>query len=328
MTLYKLSVIVPVYNVEKYLVECLNSIVNQTLDKIQIIIVNDGSTDSSFDIINDYSSRYSNIKVINQKNKGLAQARNVGVDNAEGEYITFLDSDDWIEKDMYEKMYNKAKKYECPLVISDIDLVWSNGKIKRYNKFNLKEDRIYTKDEHYKLLLMRKLQCQAVNKIYRTDIWKNSNIRFEEGRYYEDIIPAFIVAKEYEKCMFINEGLYKYRMRDNSITATISEKKIYDLIHAVDKAKLIANKNVCKIDYIDKFLMSFNVNYGTYIFQLAKKKFKYDNDSKIVKKVLDKYFNESILRVILSNKIFIKPKIKYIFSKLDFIKFKFKDGEW
>lgn len=318
MNLYKLSVIIPVYNVEKYLEECLNSVLNQTLDKIQIIIVNDGSTDGSFNIIKKYSSKHNNIKVINQENKGLSQARNVGIDNAEGEYIAFLDSDDWVVKDMYEKMYNKAKKYDCPLIISGIDLVWQNGKTKKFNNFNMKEDRLYSKEEHYKLLLMRRLNCQVGSKMCRADIWKNSNIRYEEDRYYEDIIPAFTIAKEYDKCMFINEGLYKYRMREDSITSTPSERKIDDLIYAVNKAKLIARQNISKND--NKFLMSFNVNYGTYILSLAKDKFKIDNDLDLIKKVFDEYFNEPLLKVILSNKIFLKSKIKYILAKFYFYK--------
>ena len=100
-----ISVIIPIYNVEKYLTKCIESVINQTYKNLEIILVNDGSTDNSKEIIDKYSSIDSRIKVINKKNGGLSDARNVGIELAKGEYITFLDSDDWIELNMYEKLY-------------------------------------------------------------------------------------------------------------------------------------------------------------------------------------------------------------------------------
>ena len=317
---YKLSVIIPVYNVEEYLEQCLKSVLKQTLKGIEIIIVNDGSTDSSGIIARKYSEKYENISVINQSNKGLAEARNTGINNANGEYITFLDSDDYIVEDMYERMYNKAIQNDCNLIISDIDLVWENGENKAFNGLKLDENKIYTSDEQYKLLLTRKLNCQVVNKIYKTSIWKNANIRFESNRYYEDIIPSFIIAKEFKECMFINDALYKYRMRQGSITANTSEKKIYDLFYAINKAKFIARKNIVNIKLFDELFMSFDVNYGTYISSLAIEKYKIDKKTEIIREILKSFFNYSSLKVIFSKDIFLKSKIKYVLYKLKFYK--------
>ena len=113
---YKVSVIVPVYNVEQYLSDCLESICRQTLKGIEIIVVNDGSTDNSLSIIKSFQQKYSNIKLINKKNGGLSSARNAGIDMAVGEYLFFVDSDDFIDLDTLEKMYVKAKETHCPLI--------------------------------------------------------------------------------------------------------------------------------------------------------------------------------------------------------------------
>mgnify|MGYP003401399665 FL=1 len=125
---YKVSVIVPVYNVEQYLSDCLESICRQTLKGIEIIVVNDGSTDNSLSIIKSFQQKYSNIKLINKKNGGLSSARNAGIDMAVGEYLFFVDSDDFIDLDTLEKMYVKANETHCPLIICGRLQYWSDNK--------------------------------------------------------------------------------------------------------------------------------------------------------------------------------------------------------
>ena len=116
---YKVSVIVPVYNVEQYLSDCLESICRQTLKGIEIIVVNDGSTDNSLSIIKSFQQKYSNIKLINKKNGGLSSARNAGIDMAVGEYLFFVDSDDFITPDYVATLYGLCEKYNCKLAIAD-----------------------------------------------------------------------------------------------------------------------------------------------------------------------------------------------------------------
>ena len=151
---YKVSVIVPVYNVEQYLSDCLESICRQTLKGIEIIVVNDGSTDNSLSIIKSFQQKYSNIKLINKKNGGLSSARNAGIDMAVGEYLFFVDSDDFIDLDTLEKMYVKAKETHCPLIICGILQYWSDNKKKLYKKCISDKESIYDaiKNKDYKAI--------------------------------------------------------------------------------------------------------------------------------------------------------------------------------
>lgn len=126
----KVSVIIPVYNVEKYLADCLDSVVNQTLEEVEIICVNDGSTDSSESILKQYSCAYNNITVIKQENQGLSCARNAGILHARGEYIYFLDSDDRITANAMEEMYNLAHKDELDVLYIDGSVIYENEKLK------------------------------------------------------------------------------------------------------------------------------------------------------------------------------------------------------
>ena len=116
----KISVIIPVYNVEQYLRECLESVINQTLSELEIICINDGSTDSSLDILREYEQKDNRIIVINKDNEGQAAARNIGISMAKGEYIGFLDSDDYIDSNFYEKLYNAAKKYKADIACTNL----------------------------------------------------------------------------------------------------------------------------------------------------------------------------------------------------------------
>lgn len=140
--MYKVSVIVPIYNVEKYIKKCLNSLVNQTLQEIQIILVNDGSKDKSGEIAKEYAQMYKNkILYLEKENGGLSDARNYGIPYAEGEYIAFIDSDDYIDENAYEEMYDKAKKENSDYV--ECDFIWeypNKNKIDRYKEYtDLKE---------------------------------------------------------------------------------------------------------------------------------------------------------------------------------------------
>lgn len=309
----KISIIVPVYNVEQYLEECLNSLINQTLIGIEIIIVNDGSTDNSTFIINKYKNKYKNIKVINQKNSGLSEARNTGIKNSTGKYLAFVDSDDYVDVDMFEKLYNKAEKFQCNMIICDMMLYWNKIKMKPYN--NLKQDQknIYELEDLYKILLDKELNCQVMNKIYRRDIWIKNNITFEKGRYYEDIYPSFKLINIFKRAMFINSPMYKYRMRQGSITASSSQKKILDYIYAFSKARKCAQHFFSVEKNVYKYFMSFDVNYGLYGLHLAKFM---KNNAEMINLIKERInLNYNIISVICNKRINVKSKIKFLFFK-------------
>ncbi len=177
------SIIVPVYNTEEYLQKCLNSLTNQTLKNIEIICVNDGSTDNSLKILQDNAIKDDRIKIINQENKKQGAARNAGMQVATGEYIGFVDSDDWVDLNYFERLYNTAKKYD-----SDIALA-TNVRIGK-NKFKLRLN-LQTVDKYTEL--QDKLDiCQQwknecpTNKIYRKSYLDANNIQWPEGIYCED----------------------------------------------------------------------------------------------------------------------------------------------
>lgn len=304
---YKVSVIVPVYNVEQYLSDCLESICRQTLKGIEIIVVNDGSTDNSLSIIESFQQKYSNMKLINKKNGGLSSARNAGIDMAVGEYLFFVDSDDFIDLDTLEKMYVKAKETHCPLIICGILQYWSNNKKKLYKKCISDKESIYDADLLYKLQLSGRMGCQCYNKLYDRNIWIKNSLFFQEGKYYEDIDMAFRVIQVYRKAYIINEPLYKYRMRPGSIVATPSVQKISDFVDNTKLAISIVTSDLYPIT--SRLLEQFKINSLVYSFELLHKLGG--------NKELKKYINENIklssnfCMLMMSNTVSVKIKIKY-----------------
>ena len=183
LIMIKVSIIVPVYNTEKYLAKCLDSLINQILQDIEIVCVNDGSTDNSLDILNEYASKDSRIKIINQENKMQGAARNAGTTIATGEYIGFVDSDDWVDLDYYEKLYNCAKKYD-----SDIALA-TNVRVKKDStkkRLNITEEKTYkTLQEKIDVCEQWRNECPT-NKIYRLEMLRKNHIKWPEMMYCED----------------------------------------------------------------------------------------------------------------------------------------------
>ena len=176
----KISVIVPVYNVEKYIDKCLDNLVNQTLKDIEIIVVNDGSPDNSQDIINSYQKKYPRmIKSFIKPNGGLSDARNYGIKKAQGEYIAFLDSDDYIEIDAYEKMYKKAELKDFDIVVCDLNYVYEDGSVKRVSS------KIEHDTTNIKNVYINMYPC-VWNKIYKKTLFEN-DIEFKKGVWFEDV---------------------------------------------------------------------------------------------------------------------------------------------
>jgi len=223
----KVSVIVPVYNVEEYLVKCLDSLVKQTLKDIEIICINDGSTDNSLEILKAYSKNDSRIIIIDKENEGQGIARNLGISTASGEYIGFVDPDDWVDYDMYEKMYNQAESLSSDIVICDFikyedgsgkawkhDFFWEAISNHEYANMDVPTGVVLDREVIYKSLLVS--PCYTVNKIYKSEFLKENNIEFSPARCFEDcvfIIKSMILASNIS---YINEYFYKYRLRKNS----------------------------------------------------------------------------------------------------------------
>ncbi len=219
----KISVIVPVYNVEKYISKCLDSLVNQTLKDIEIIVVNDGTKDNSQEIIDKYVKKYSNVKSYIKENGGLSSARNYGLKYATGEYIAFVDSDDYVDCNMYEDMYNKAKEGNFEVVACDLKYIYDEKEVLAYS--NLKKDLI-TKEEIRKSYIY--IYPSVWNKIYTKKLLQN--IEFKENIWFEDVEFLYRLFPKIKNIGYINKHYYNYVQRDGAITSTFNNK-LYDYIY-------------------------------------------------------------------------------------------------
>lgn len=225
----KISVILPVYNVEEYIGECLLSLKKQTFENFEVIIVDDGSSDHSIDRAKLIISNDKRFKIVNKVNGGLSDARNYGVQFAQGEYITFIDSDDFIGKDLFLKVSKKIDEKKPDIIMYDF--------VKYYSKNKQKIIRCNF-DENDKFSATRTV-CNACNKIIKLSFWKTHNFKFPVGIWYEDIaiIPALLNYTD--QIEYINDEYYYYRTREGSITKQNSyNAKSMDIIKAFDYLKI------------------------------------------------------------------------------------------
>lgn len=224
----KISIIVPVYNTEKYLERCINSIINQTLENIEIILINDGSTDNSLDICKRYENEDNRIKLFSINNSGAGAARNIGLDYAKGEYIGFVDSDDWVEYYMFETLYNIAIETDVDIVSSNFYRNYTDKQIKNDIKF---ESGLFNKQD-IKNKILPELICSEKltsdipsnmwTKIYKKVLIKHNNISFEEKLLGgQDLLFSKECIIHSNFIYFMNERyLYHYRYNINSRTNT------------------------------------------------------------------------------------------------------------
>lgn len=232
----EVSIIVPIYNVEKYLERCLKSLINQSFKDIEIIALNNGSTDKSLDILIEYANNDKRIKVINSENCGVSEARNMGIKEAKGKYLVFVDSDDWIDNDMIKVLHNTITENTCDLVMCTYIREFGNHSKEKI--FNLPEINSYV-DNEVKSKLLRKLigpigkelynpeyidaLGTAWAKMYKTSILKKKNLRFvdlNEIGSGEDTLFNIYVFNEVKKVILLNKPMYHYwRGNKNSITS-------------------------------------------------------------------------------------------------------------
>jgi len=265
----KVSVIVPVYNVEDYLEKCLDSLVNQTLKEIEIIVVNDGSPDNSQKIIDKYTKKYKNIKSYEKVNGGLSDARNYGIKKTSGEYIAFVDSDDYVTTDMYEKMYQKAIKDNLDIVVcNSVNLYDDNTQIEIKSNLN------YSNDPIKNYLIAAPMAC---TRIYKREIFKN--IEFKKEIYYEDLELTPKLVKYTKNIDFVDEGLYYYYQRTGSIMKQKDwNDKLLDIFDVLE-----SNKKALYNDYPEEI----EYMYITHLLRTATLRFlDYPNKSTLINKTV------------------------------------------
>ena len=223
----KVSVIIPVYNVEKYIDKCLNSLVNQTLKDIEIIVVNDGSIDNSQKIIDNYVKRYPKlVRSFVRENGGQGSARNFGLEQASGEYIAYVDSDDYIEPNMLDLMYEEAISSKSDIVICGSNVVSFEGNL-------LKEESAVIYNDPKLDIILGKMAVW--NKIYKREFLLKSNVKFREHVWYEDIDFTMKLLMSTNKISFINRNLYNYLLRPGSTMNNTNIKRNLELLQAFNE---------------------------------------------------------------------------------------------
>ena len=251
----EISIIVPVYNVEQYLENCIESILNQTFKDFELILVDDGSTDNSGKICDIYEKKDSRIKVIHKNNGGLSSARNAGLDIARGKYIGFVDSDDSIHPEMYEVLYNLIEKYKSDISCCNYKYTYDISN-QNHEELNLNEviemsniesiEKLYDKDLGVKLVV-------AWNKLYHKRLF--DKIRYKVGRLHEDEFMAHRILYNSKKITYVDNELYYYLQREGSIMSKKSYKRKVDTLLSKSDRMRFCNKvgltsmsdNICKI---------------------------------------------------------------------------------
>lgn len=252
----KISVIVPVYNVEKYLSKCLDSLVNQTLEDYEIIVVNDGSPDNSQEIIDSYVSEYpQKVKAFTKKNGGLSDARNFGLEKANGEFIAFVDSDDFVNEDMLEKMYTRAKATDADIVVCAHDGVKLDKKnnVKKAKLYPIQNKNVFGKSIYESPEIMEHIKSYAWNKIYRREVI--AGYKFPKGQLFEDSAVVYNILSSATKIDYVDEPLYHYVVgRAGAITNSVN-KRIFDIFKSCDS--LIAHyKRIGKFEELYEVIES------------------------------------------------------------------------
>lgn len=288
----KVSVIVPVYNVDKYLAHCLDSLVSQTLEDIEFIVVNDGSTDKCEEIILSYSQKYpKKIIPLKKENGGLSDARNYGLPYAKGQYIAFLDSDDYVDKTLYEKMYNKAIEDNSDMV--ECDFYWTYPTKKKVDtRYEYKDKRD----------MIANARVVAWNKLYKREVLLDSGVLFSKGLRYEDVDFFYKMITQLDKISLIREPLIYYVQRDASISNTQTEKTkdiftILDNVLNYYKERGLYKEYKTELEYMyTRFLLCSSL---LRIVKIADKQVREELQDKTINDLYEKFpnwKNNSILR--------------------------------
>lgn len=228
-----ISVIIPAYNVEPYIEKCLCSVVHQTYDNLQIIIINDGSTDGTNLICEKYAKEDNRILYISQQNMGLSMTRNKGLDLVKGSWIFFVDSDDWIEPDTMKSMYSLAVEKNADIVCCGVECVEKDGYISPFTEGN---DAIFDNRNALHHMMKSKDICSVIwNKLYRSSLW--NNIYFPLYKIHEDEFVTYQVLYACQKVIYTNTVFYHYVQREHSIMSHLAGSNCLNKIEAIEERK-------------------------------------------------------------------------------------------
>lgn len=308
-----ISVIIPIFNVEKYLKRCIDSAINQTYSNIEIILVDDGSPDNCPKICDEYKNTDSRIKVIHKENGGLSDARNAGLDISTGKYVTFIDSDDYIDEDYIKFLYDLVNKYNVKMAICSYKAIYDNGTI--LTQENNEEYKISSHDTLEKMLYHEDFNVATWAKLYKKELF--NNVKFPKERIFEDVLTTY---KLVDQCENIAIGLiskYNYMIRSNSIlTGKFNIKKLT----LVDAYEEMGNYVLNKYPDLKKAIIRSRVyaNIST-LRQIVNCKPRMKNEEK----KLVKYIKENRKIVLTNRRVQKRDKIAIILISINIILFKY-----
>lgn len=298
----KISVIVAVYNVEKYLDQCLNSLVNQNFSSYEVLVINDGSPDNSEEIIKKYENKFPQIiKYFYKENAGYSHTKNFGIKKSRGEYIIFVDGDDWVEKNYLAALYKYAKKRNLDIAICNFYNVYGNRKVK-----NLSLRRSITKKGFYFFI------PSSCTKLIKKKLFIDNNIYFPEDIWYEDMATSPRLVTKARKIGYIDKSLYNYRRHDSSIMSSVNEKLVIDHKKSLD----ILYDDLLKQDIFKNYKKQYEMWYINTILGIYKKTKvnRYHNIWNLCRKhIMNEYrnkFNSNLFERLLM--IFNMPLLSWI----------------
>lgn len=248
-----ISIIVPIYNAEKYIAKCVDSLVNQTKKELEFILINDGSTDNTEEIIKTYKDK--RIKYYKNKNQGIGKTRNFGISKSTGKYIMFLDSDDYLSKNACQKMYEKILESNSDLVICDFYKVYDSGKTEEVKLSSFGETSLKGRPS-----IINEINLAPWNKIYKRELIIKNKIKFIENLKYEDapfVIETLSKAKKISK---LNESLNYYVIHGNSET-TVRDERCFDILKIVDIIRRNTKDKKYLKEAVDKLTVKIITNY-------------------------------------------------------------------
>lgn len=309
-----ISVIIPVYKVEKYLKRCVDSVIGQTYKNLEIILVDDGSPDGCPAICNEYTKNDKRIKVIHKKNGGLSDARNAGIDKSSGKYITFIDSDDYVASDYVEYLYNLLKKYNTKVSACGFD-VFSGDFNKKINQNYKDSNNVSQREVIEKMLYTDIYFISACGKLYAAGLF--DDIKFPVGQMYEDLATTYKVYLKVDSIACGYEEKYLYCVREDSITKQKFSKSQYDMI---------LNTKVMTNDIREKYpefsdgcvARNFHAHFSTYCRLI------YDpEECKKNKEWVLKYIKDNGNKILKNPKVSKKDKVAFLILKIGEKPFKF-----
>ena len=278
-----ISVIVPIYNCEKYLNKCIKSIIDQTYHNLEIILINDGSTDNSLKICKYYQTIDNRVKVINKKNEGVANTRNIGLQYATGDLISFIDGDDYIEKNMFEEMVKNV--YEYDIVVCKYVIIKNEKKIHQKYQFH---DKLITKEEILPMFLKGEiLTAHLWNKLYKKELFYE--IKFNKYNMLEDLDIMYKVLEKCKKIKYIDKEYYNYVYIPNSLTKKYSIEMLTDYRDVINNMYNYFSKNIniSQYLYFNKIMNLCNLYELIALTELSRKeKKKFDKEYKVFKSAL------------------------------------------